>query len=104
MESKLWVQWDIQNDYDEWSVKNIEDREETIIDFVLDEWATPETRLGDIEEPADAIDWLTKEEQFVFKPLRQNTGGAVRRVIHGDATKLPDSPFEEPNTNSTEMG
>lgn len=58
----------------------------------------------DVEEPADAIDWLTKEEQFVFKPLRQNTGGAVRRVIHGDATKLPDSPFEEPNTNSTEIG
>lgn len=102
VESKLWVQWDIQNDYDEWSVENIEDREETIIDFVLDEWATPETRLGDIEEPADAIDRLTKEEQFVLKALRQNTGGAVRRVIHGDATELPDSPFEEPNSNGTE--
>lgn len=102
MESKLWVQWDIQNDYDEWSVENIENRQETIIEFVLEEWAEPETRLGDIEEPADAVDRLTKEEQFVLKALRRNTGGAVRRVIHGDASEGPDSPFEEPNSNGKE--
>ena len=34
--------------------------------------------------------------------LRHCAGGAVRRVIHGDASELPDSPFEEPNSNGTE--
>jgi hypothetical protein len=58
--------------------------------------------LDDVEEPADAIDRLTREEQFVLMSLRQNTGGAVHRVIHGDASELPDSPFEEPNSNGTE--
>jgi len=79
VESKLWVQWDIQNEYDEWSVENIEDREDTLIEFVFDKWATPETRLGDVDEPEDAIDRLTEEEHFVLRALRQNTGGAVRR-------------------------
>ncbi|UHQ96010.1 HNH endonuclease family protein [Natrinema halophilum] len=102
VESKLWVQWDIQDNYDEWSVANIEDREKAIIEFVLEEWATPETRLGGVEEPADAIDRLTTEEQFVLKALRQNTGGAVRRVIHGDVCELSDSPFDDPNSNGTE--
>jgi hypothetical protein len=102
VESKLWVQWDIQDNYDEWSVENIEDREETLIDFVLEKWATPETRLGGVKEPADAVGRLTEEEQFVLKALLQNTGGAVRRVIHGDVSELPASPFEEPNSNGQE--
>ncbi|ELZ77479.1 hypothetical protein C456_03041 [Haloferax volcanii DSM 14919] len=102
VESKLWVQWDIQNEYDKWSVENIEDRENTLIEFVFEKWATPETRLGDIDEPLDAIDRLTVEELYVLRALRQNTGGAVRRVIHGDVSELPDSPFNEPNANGKE--
>ncbi len=102
VESKLWVQWDIQNDYDEWSIENIEHREEKLIEFIFEKWATPETRLGDIEEPSDAIDRLTQEEQFVLRALCRNTGGAVRRVIHGDVSELPRSPFENPNSNGRE--
>ena len=45
---------------------------------------------------------LTEEEQFVLRALRQNTGGAVRRVIHGDVSELPDSPFKNPNSNEQE--
>jgi len=82
--------------------QNIEDREDTLIEFVFDKWATPETRLGDVDEPEDAIDRLTEEEQFVLRALRQNTGGAVRRVIHGDVSELPESPFDEPNANGRE--
>jgi hypothetical protein len=102
IESKLWVQWDIQNEYGEWSVENIEDREETLIDFVLEKWATPETRLGDVEEPLDAIDRLTEKEHYVLRALKQNTGGAVRRVIHGDVSEIPGSPFRSPNSNGRE--
>lgn len=102
VDSKLWVQWDIQNNYDEWSVENLEDREETLIDFVLEKWATPETRLGGIEEPTDAIDRLTEEEKFVLQALCHNSGGAVRRVIHGDVCDLPGSPFSNPNSNGHE--
>ncbi|WP_336365232.1 DUF262 domain-containing protein [Halalkalicoccus salilacus] len=102
VESKLWVQWDVQNDYDEWSVESIEDRENRLIEFVLGKWETPETRLGDIEDPADAVDRLTIEERFVLQALCQNTGGAIRRVIHGDASALSGSPFENPNSNGQE--
>lgn len=102
VESKLWVQWDIQDKYDEWSVENIEQREEELIEFVLKKWATPETRLGDVDEPSDAIDRLTDEEVFVLQALCQNTGGAVRRVIHGDVSELSGSPFDSPNSNGKE--
>jgi hypothetical protein len=101
-ESKLWVQADIQSNYDEWSVENIEDHEETLIEFVLETWPTPETRLGDVEEPTDAVNRLTDEEKFVLRALCQNTGGAVRRVIHGDVSDLPESPFNNPNSNGRE--
>ena len=102
VESKLWVQWDIQNEYEEWSIENIENREAKLAEFILERWATPETRLGDIEDPSDAIDRLTEEERFVLRALCQNTGGAVRRVIHGDVSELPGSPFENPNSNGRE--
>lgn len=102
VESKLWVQWDIQNNYDEWSVENIEKRESELIEFVLEKWSTPETRLGDVDEPSDAINRLTDEEEFVLRALCQNTGGAVRRVIHGDVSELPGSPFNSPNSNGKE--
>lgn len=102
VKSKLWVQWDIQDDYNEWSIDNILDREETLKEYVLEKWATPETRLGDIEEPVDAIDRLTKPETYVLRALKRNTGGAVRRVIHGDASELEGSPFKEPNSNGRE--
>ncbi len=100
--SKLWVQGDIQDNYDEWSVENIEDREEKLIEFALEKWATPETRLGAVDEPADAIDRLRDDEKFVLQALCQNTGGAVRRVIHGDVSELPGSPFNRPNSNGEE--
>ena len=102
VESKLWVQWDIQNNYDKWSVENIEERESELIEFVLEKWSTPETRLGDVDEPSDAIDRLTDEEEFVLRALCQNTGGAVRRVIHGDVSELPSSPINSPNSNGKE--
>lgn len=102
VESKLWVQWDIQNKYDEWSVENIEHRESELVEFVMENWSTPETRLGNIDEPSDAIDRLTDEEEFVLQALCQNTGGAVRRVIHGDVSNLPGSPFNSPNSNGQE--
>lgn len=102
VESKLWVQWDIQDKYDEWSVGNIEHRESKLIEFILEKWATPETRLGGIDEPIDAIDRLTEQEEFVMQALCQNTGGAVRRVIHGDVSELHGSPFNSPNSNGQE--
>lgn len=102
VESKLWVQWDIQNKYDEWSVENIDHREAELIEFVIEKWSTPETRLGDVDGASDAIDRLTDEEAFVLRALCQNTGGAVRRVIHGDVSELPDSPFNNPNSNGQE--
>lgn len=102
VESKLWVQWDIQENYEEWSLENIDDRENELIEFMFEKWPSPETRLGDVEDPSDAIDRLTEEEHFVLRALCQNTGGAVRRVIHGDVSELPGSPFENPNSNGRE--
>ncbi|WP_435362346.1 DUF262 domain-containing protein [Haloarchaeobius sp. DFWS5] len=101
-DSKLWVQWDIQNNYDEWSIENIEHRESQLRDFILKEWPTPETRLGEIEDPSDAVDRLTDEEEFVLRALCQNTSGAVRRVIHGDASQFTNSPFKNPESNGQE--
>ncbi|SIR60710.1 DUF262 domain-containing protein [Natronorubrum daqingense] len=46
--SKLWVQWDLQ-DYDEWSVKSIGEREERLIQFVMDKWDTPRTHASAAE-------------------------------------------------------
>jgi hypothetical protein len=91
--SKLWVQWEIAENYDEWSIENIEKREQKLIEFILEQWAAPETRLGGIKEPADAIPELTEEEKYVLQALCQHSSGAVRRIVHADACDLPDSPF-----------
>lgn len=101
-ESKLWVQWDIQDNYEEWSIENIDDREETLIEFVLDKWTTPKTRFGDIEEPKDAIKELTEKEKYVLRALCRNTGGAVRRDVHADVCEIPESPFANPHSNGKE--
>lgn len=41
-ESNLWVQKEIPNQYSEWSVENIEDREQKLVEFALDEWSLPD--------------------------------------------------------------
>ncbi|SEG50369.1 DUF262 domain-containing protein [Halobellus limi] len=102
--SKLWVQSDVGENYEEWSVENIEDREETLMDFVFEHWPTPETRLGGIENPTDAIEVLTHEERYVLRALCENESGAVRRVIHRQVSSLPDSPFENPESAGKERG
>ncbi|EJN57794.1 DUF262 domain-containing protein [Halogranum rubrum] len=94
--SKLWVQWDIQ-DYDEWSTENIEMREETLIDeYIMEQWATPETRFSGLQTPEDVVAELTAEELFVLRALTQSSRGAARRVIHRRACEFPESPFENP--------
>lgn len=101
-ESKFWVQSDIGKSYHKWSVEKMDHREQKLIEFVLEKWATPETRLGSIGEPADAIEALTEEERYVLRSLCQNTDGAIRRIIHQNACGLRDSPFEDPNSNGNE--
>lgn len=101
-ESKLWVQWDIQDQYDEWSIENINDLEGKIIEFALGHWPTPDTRFDDIERPSEAIDSLTEKELFVLHALCQNSGGAVRRVIHKEVSDIPSSPFENPESSGNE--
>lgn len=39
--SKLWVQSDLKDKYDQWSVENIESREEEITEFALEKWPSP---------------------------------------------------------------
>jgi hypothetical protein len=99
--SKLWVQWELR-DYDEWSVEAIESRERALIEFVMDRWATPETRFGDLDSPRDAIPALTDRERAVLRALCGNPDGAARRVIHRDAAALADSPFHSPGTDGEE--
>lgn len=43
--SKLWVQWDLQA-YDEWSMSQLETREDLLIDYVMEQWATPTASSG----------------------------------------------------------
>jgi len=100
--SQLWVQTDIQDQYDEWSIANLEDREKQLIEFMLEKWATPETRFGGIDDPATAVAALTEMERVVLKALCQNPDGAIRRDIHADASTVPDSPFTNPNVNGDE--
>jgi len=69
---------------------------------MLDKWATPETRLGGIDDPATAVAALTETERVVLKALYQNPDGAVRRDIHADASTVPDSSFTNPNINGDE--
>jgi len=97
--SKLWVQWEVQ-EYDEWSIENIEERERELIeDFVMEKWDTPDTRLTDIEAPEDAISELTEEELSVLRALCEYSNGRARRVIHRKATELDGSPFANPGDN-----
>lgn len=96
------VQWDIQANYDEWSIENIDDREKTLIEFVLEKWALPETRFDDIEEPEEAIRELTEKKKYVLHALCLNTGSAVRRDIHADVCEIAESPFNSPNSNGKE--
>lgn len=93
--SKLWAQWEIQ-EYQEWSTDNIERREKELVDFIMEKWATPDTRLSEIESPDSAVHQLTDQEQYVLSALCKNPGGAARRVIHRDACSLTDSPFQNP--------
>jgi hypothetical protein len=92
--SKLWVQWEIQ-EYDEWSTETIEHREERLVDeYVMEKWATPETRGSDMEDVESVISELTDRERYVLRALCEYPGGAARRVIHRNACELVDSPFE----------
>lgn len=43
--SKLWVQWDLQA-YDEWSISQLKTREVQLIDYVMEQWATPMISSG----------------------------------------------------------
>ncbi len=98
--SKLWVQWELQ-DYDEWSIENIETRASALSeDFVMAKWNTPETRLTDIEEPEEAIPELTEEERYVLRALCTYTSGRARRVIHRKTTELEGSPFTDSGDSS----
>jgi len=93
------VQWEIQ-EYDEWSIENIEERERDLIeDSVTEKWDTPDTRLTDIEAPEDAISELTEEELSVLRALCEYSNGRARRVIHRKATELDTSPFANPGDN-----
>jgi len=97
--SKLWVQWDVQ-DYDEWSIENIERREQKMIEeYIMEKWSTPDARFTDLQTPEDAITELTDDELFVLRALTQNSGGAARRVIHRHACEFSESPFENPRDN-----
>jgi hypothetical protein len=63
--SKLWVQWNIQ-EYDKWSTENIDRRGKMLIEeYVMVKWATPDTRLTDIESPEATIAELTDREGLV---------------------------------------
>lgn len=100
--SKLWVQWDIQ-EYDKWSTENIDRRGKMLIEeYVMVKWATPDTRLTDIESPEATIAELTDRERYVLRALSANPRGAARRVIHSKASELTGSPFENPELDSEE--
>lgn len=99
--SKLWVQSEIR-DYETWSIENIEKREETLKDFVMEKWATPPTKFSDITDPEDIIALLDEQDRYVLQSLCDTPQGGPRRVIHDAAGKLADSPFENPNSNGPE--
>ena len=93
------MQWELQ-DYDEWSIKNIEERESKLIeDFVMKKWNTPDTRLTEIEAPEEAVSELTEEELSVLRALCEYPNGRARRVIHRKATELDRSEFSTPGDN-----
>ncbi|AGN01198.1 hypothetical protein L593_06245 [Salinarchaeum sp. Harcht-Bsk1] len=97
-ESTLWVQKDIR-DYEDWSIDNIQDREEILIQFVMEFWDAPSTRFGDIDEPENAISELSSRENTVLHALCDASSGGARRYIHRKACERADSSFENPDSN-----
>jgi hypothetical protein len=49
LRSGLWVQKEVGERYDEWSIENIENRESSLIEFVMNEWPSPRVLLEDNE-------------------------------------------------------
>ncbi len=53
-----------------------------------------------------AIGLISKRERYVLRALLKNSEGAARRVIHGDAAVIDDSPFRDrdDDTERSEVG